>query len=739
MNKRLISLLLTVVMIISAVFSSYAGMEDTSSANPALEEIADKGMKAEAAASDDVRVKSSSSDVDTAGCWQKYTGDIEAFAYGLIIRQLECLYDVFPACVELSDGNTVYGIAYTDYKNCYSDADETNCCFESGFIPFNGEISVSQEEFDTGLRIVNLDFTDNQTVFLWTYGSDSFKQHCVVYNQYLQYGVDDGGAVFYESSEYIPGVCEESIGSLYSYDKAKYLLDFDVGTYLGVTGVSLFSQLDYDELEKEINRVIQTQNINFSSVDIVSCVSFSQEAIVSHLLSLQEESFLGYNVEDLVLAAKALDPMECFRITPEGLETLKLKKCVDTTDIAKWLVGMGCAIVTAVAMVGSFVFIECPPLSALADSVAGTAMDIFVQVVISEKELEDIDWRKVALAAASGALSGLLGPYLFAKLGELPYFVLDSALDGFIGSINQIAASWLDGIEGESAFNAMGAGFALAFILSASFKGLSAVVTKAIHTIGPAIKRVAEKCLPALTHKVSMAMQKTGSLIGKMKKAAENSAFHSKYIANKIYEKQMNLILTRNKDEMLDISIKQLSKDNLVDKNGIPITKNAVKELAASAENGADLAYINKNGVTARIIKQNNMVGVAFDSKYQTVQVQGGVTSDRINNFRKAIKAFIDSWKNDASLIPKNVSAYIQNKMDDINPDKVIAIFRETGWTIHENIDLRTVTLVPTEIHESISHMGGVGLKKYMESHVAIEYFDKLVSFAVSSGAIYVQ
>lgn len=46
--------------------------------------------------------------------------------------------------------------------------------------------------------------------------------------------------------------------------------------------------IDYDKLEAEINRILDEQDFNFSTVDVQTSVYFAQEAVASYLLSMQE-------------------------------------------------------------------------------------------------------------------------------------------------------------------------------------------------------------------------------------------------------------------------------------------------------------------------------------------------------------------------------------------------------------------------------------------------------------------
>ena len=156
--------------------------------------------------------------------WEDYVGDIETFVYGLLTHQLEYNYEVFPAAVELSDGTDIYGLAYTDYSECYTDENEELTFFSAGILTFCGERSIPQDEFEKGLIIENLEYQDEQFGFLLKYVTDEFTEHCVVFDQYLKYGVNPSGQITYAVEKYEKGKCDETLGSLYSYDEGKYLL-----------------------------------------------------------------------------------------------------------------------------------------------------------------------------------------------------------------------------------------------------------------------------------------------------------------------------------------------------------------------------------------------------------------------------------------------------------------------------------------------------------------------------------
>ena len=511
---------------------------------------------------------------------------------------------------------------------------------------------------------------------------------------------------------------------------------------MGITGKSLFSELDYDDLEKEINRILQTQNLNFASVDVTSCAYIAQEAIVSYLLSLQQETFLGYGVPELVEAAGLLDPLECYRITSDGIKTLKIEKGSKASDLTKWLVGSVCVIVTAVALVGAVVFFECPALSALSGAVAGAAIDTFMQVVISGKDLDGVDWRKVALSAVAGALGGYLGPYIYAASGGsiLTYFVLDSAIDGLIGGIERAAEAWMDGSDADGIKKSFGFGFVIGFGLSAGFKGLAAGVSKIASKLSPALARFAEKIPEKLAGKVSAFKEKIGKAIGKLKKAADSSLFHSEHLAKKIAKARAERLIRKNVDELVDKSMKSLSPDGIVDANGAKITKGTLKELAVKAKNGSTIGYFKKGNELISIVKDNNIVGIMFDPvKYTTIEISSGLTTNRMTNYTNFAKELKKQWLKNPSMIPDSLKQALKNTgidLEDMLPQDLVSIIQKSDWVIHENIDMISASLVPRVAHEEIKHMGGVALVKYVKSHISMDYFEQLVNAAATGGVV---
>lgn len=680
--------------------------------------------------------------------YEDYIGDVETFVYGLLTKQLEYRYSVFPAYVELTDGTGVYGLAYTDYSECLTNEDETEVYFAAGMLPFVGEIPIPQEDFDSGLMVYNLEVECEGYNFYLKYSSDAFSEHCVVYGQYVKYGADENGRIFYEATPYDRGTCDESLGSLYSYDESRFVYDVDVGTYITVTGESLFSEIDYGELERVINECLESQDKNFAQVDIVSNLYFAQEAVTSYLLSLQEETFCGYSVSALIEATQELNPMEYFQLSPDGVLIIDVNELPGegATPLAKWLVGATCVIVTAVGLVGSTVFMMCPALSAVSGAMTGAAIDVFMQVVISGQALSDVNWNKVVLSAVMGAVAGFVGPYIMATTGGVGYFFADSAVDAVLGGVEHTITAWLDGADGLAMIKSFGYGFALGFVLSAGFKGIGEVAK----LIGKGVSVTANKIAPKLTATVCKKLSDAagiiilpvGNVLTKLQRAADEAGFYSKYIANAMAFRQLDRLVDDGMDDMADRAFDNLAKNGLVDADGYPLDKKALKEMFKKAEDGEVIAQLVKGKDVIDVVKQNGIVGIVFDpDQYITVNITR-IVDDRNVNFRRAAEKLKEVWSDDPLAMPAAISTAIREQgktLQTIEPDDIVDIIktRSNGFVLHENIDMKTITLVPRHLHDTLeggfSHMGGYSLAKYVKAHMGSAYFERLLA-AASTG-----
>ena len=699
--------------------------------------------------------------------YKDYIGDLETFVYGLLITKLEYIYDVFPAYVQLSSGHLVYGLGYTDYTECYTNEDESVVYFMSGFISFVGEYEVPQEDFDTGLYVFNIEDQDENTLFVWKYKSEAFSEHCVVYGMYLQYGVDVNGQVTYNAIRFGREKCDTSLGSLYSYDDFRYLYDVDFGEYMPISGISLAEIFDYVEFEREVNAFIEAQNANWISYDIETVAYTSQDAVVGFLLSLQEETFLGYPVEQLVELSQELNPLECFRITPEGLTVIDIQEIPQEgpSALCKWLVGTSCAIVAAVGLVGSFVALAIPSpwkeiVSTVAGALTGASIEIFMQVVVNNTELGDVQWSKVCIATVSGAVSGFLNPYLMG-MGGAKGFIVDTVVDALISGVEQMTYALVDGEEGKELLSSFGTGFIIGAAISAGFKGIAAGGGAIIKKISKPTQQVADNLAPKLTRTASNIVENTtddidnsaGKVFKTLKKSADPSAIKSEKIAKKEMNKALKRMTKEDAEELFNLSFGQgtMSWKRVVDNAGKSFDSiEQFEKYCMKAENGSIIGFIEEGGQKIPVQKLNNAYSIAPQELYPTVKPKvkhyDTFSSKEIReaNLFEARKEFVNYFAKNPDEIPDVLEQAIKKQFPD---DEVVDVLKsnmetpsnlkkifEIGGALHENLD-GTVTYMPKEIHGKIGHMGSVKLEKYIKQKIGLIYFDSFV-VAAKNGAI---
>ena len=709
--------------------------------------------------------------------YEDYIGDLETFVYGLLITKLEYVYDVFPAYVQLSSGYFVYGLGYTDYTECYTNEDESVAYFMSGFIPFVGELDVPQEDFDTGLYLYNIDYQDEETFFVWKYKSEAFLEHCVVYGAYLQYGVDENGQITYNAIPFEREKCDTSLGSLYSYDDSRYLYDVDFGEYMPIAGISLAETFDYAEFEKEVNAFIEEQNANWMTYDVETVAYTSQDAVVGYLLSLQEETFLGYPVEQLIELSQQLDPLECFRITPDGLTVIDIQEIPpeQPSALCKWLVGSACAITVALDLVASYVALGLPSpwkemLSTFAGARMGACIEIFMQVVVENKTLGDVQWSKVGIATVSGAVSGFLNPYLMG-MGGAKGFIVDTAVDALIGGVEQMTYALVDGAKGEQLLAKFGDGFLIGAVVSAGFKGIAAGVSAVIKKISKPAQQVADNLAPKLTKTASNIAESTAdkvdNSVGKVFKTLKKADMPEVFMTNNKVDKTMAKCIEDAAkfakgtdgvtDSVAEFAKKQFKKslnglkvDGWLSLDGKSISKKQIKALCENASDGDILAkqvYKLKDGTETIVLvrKINYSVDVMLPGKSYDIGALFTGKSARTKNFIKAAGKMIDEGFDGVpqEITDKLLEKHPGRKLSEILKEpreklcrEIVSIVESSRYVFHESTDLRTITLVLRELHDKVrgyqgvSHVGGIGFLETIKSVFGITNFAEYVNAA---------
>lgn len=415
--------------------------------------------------------------------------DFDEVATELIRSEYSMMYDVFDAVIELEDGTEIPGIGYSDFSAYFEADDGSQGYFPAGFLVKSGEISVPSKETDNGLVVSNLEFEHDDYGFVYCYDTEPFTEHCVLDGTYLKYGIDSNGVIEYETHEYEKGVCDESLGSLYSYDDDKYVYVSDENEYKPVSGYSISESIDYDAIQNEINSNLEKQDECFAQVDVQSSIYISQETVKSYLLSMQEETFLNFRVEDLIAAVETLDPNQCIRFTPEGLVAIPVSDAMPGTasEFCKWLVGACCGVII-ISSLAIELFI--PAFRPFAAAISGAATEVFVQTVSENRSLTEIQWSKVAVASVSAAMLAWICPLSASTVTEsvgvttgsqigsrMAGYGLLTAANFFVGGTTGAVFALIDEKETDEVWDA--------FWLAAAISGACTVTFCAIEEVAP--------------------------------------------------------------------------------------------------------------------------------------------------------------------------------------------------------------------------------------------------------------
>lgn len=686
--------------------------------------------------------------------WEDYIGDLETFVYGLVIQELRETSCTFPGTITLSDGYIVSGIGYTDYSEGYYDI-SGNKYYMAGFIPYCGELDISNNDFEQGLIIDNIDDIDDNYIYIMKYGSSEFKCHCIAMGQYIVYGVDATGKIFYNNSDYKKGmVIEKDLGSLYSYDEAKYVYISGKDTLQHIKYFPSDINIDYTMLSKLLKESMKNQDDNFVSVEIETYAYQSKEAVCAYLLEHQEESFLGYSAAELLEYAKNIKEDEYLRITPDQIENVKFET---PKDASRWLVATVSLVFTIAGIACSSAFIECPPLLGLSNSVTAAWLNMFMQAVGQKRGLTNIDILSVLITAFYGAISGYIYPSIASMTNGTTALISEGLLNGFLGGAEQMTEKIVAGNDFDEAAKSFGTGLVLAFVFTIVINGGMSYLSKYIAPNSEQIANTGKRIVveTAKKKKKSSLSKWLSDKIDKLKKYADSSKYHSDVIAERFKEKFKNELIKNEPAALLDKAIKKLSNKKIYDANtGKKISKDTLKNLFYSSPNGKVIAYYKLNGEKVSILKENGLVSILYDKeKYVNIILSKYLVNDRKKTFADTAEIILDEIKSNPSKYPnKLVKAVMKDKLlksIDLKTvtdealrtkviNKVLKIIRTKGYTLHENIDMVTITLVPNKIHDKatgLTHMGGYGLAKYIKEEIASKHFDDFISI-LASGTI---
>lgn len=163
-------------------------------------------------------------------------------------------------------------------------------------------------------------FNEEASYNLLAYTCESLGyNHFVYQNQYVIYYQLDSTTVRYETYENHRDNYDLSLGSLYDFDNDAYI--YDAGLFDGYethSAEELFSEEDYEKLQKELQLISEAQEKNGYYVEEINIVYISPESVQAYLESEEEDTFFGYSVAEL---ESSLEAGTALVYTEEGFET----------------------------------------------------------------------------------------------------------------------------------------------------------------------------------------------------------------------------------------------------------------------------------------------------------------------------------------------------------------------------------------------------------------------------------
>lgn len=154
------------------------------------------------------------------------------------------------------------------------------------------------------LYVKNLEDENDKTTYLAAYDYQNISyDHFVFKDKYIVYYQESDNVIRYIEKENTRDEYDLSLGSLFDYDKGEYIYDSSIfGDYIGHTGNSLISKEDYAKLEDDLKVISEQQLANGYEVLEYNIVYISPESIQAYLSSEEEDTFFGYNVDELEAA-----------------------------------------------------------------------------------------------------------------------------------------------------------------------------------------------------------------------------------------------------------------------------------------------------------------------------------------------------------------------------------------------------------------------------------------------------
>lgn len=209
-----------------------------------------------------------------------------------------------------NDHYSGFGIYYSSPEfQIFDSASSIKCV---GFVEVvSTDVETCSPDMDESIIVVNdineiedVADIDDETQKICTYNYENIGSYHFVYqDKYVVYYQETAMRVVYRILDNQRENYDLTLGSLYDYDNKQYIYDESIfGGYKNHSAVELFGEEDYAKLENELQILSEQQLENGYEVLEFNIVYISPESIQAYLSSEEEDTFFGYNVDELTAA-----------------------------------------------------------------------------------------------------------------------------------------------------------------------------------------------------------------------------------------------------------------------------------------------------------------------------------------------------------------------------------------------------------------------------------------------------
>lgn len=393
-------------------------------------------------------------------------------------------------------------------------------------------------------------------------------------------------------------------------------------------------------------------------------------------------------------------------------------------------------------------------------AITGAAIQIFMEVVVENKTLSNVNWSKVAISAAAGALCSFIGPHVGSAVANgvgsaigagtkismevgvaIAKYVGDAACilsNSVIIGATSAAFTAIDGGSYEDIAKSFGIGVGLGVALGVAFELVGASISKIASTINTKFPN--NWAQRAVTNVKSFINGHQVSL-GKMDDILiAKSTYQAAYQGFTSARSNLNTY-----NELLTKAVRCLPGKNnknfqICDTKGTPITKS---ELISNGGNGKIVLkdtidpnikqlLVDSKGNPITELKIINGEIDFSDIASAKVTIDTPITTNRRANYINFDKELANEYNKNIEIIPKNIKKYFDyygfNYQNGQLKETTIYRMRVSlGMTWHEAMDCHSAYLVDTSIHSKLSHYGGIAVSKMQAKYIiGTIYFKEL-------------